>query len=300
MFSTVVCTLHHHVGRESAFERGLDVSTEPDAYEAQIDWMGRHFDFIDLDTLLSGRLPRHPLLLTFDDTFGSVLDVVRAVLAPRGIPSVYFINAGLLGRQAISLDSALAWAASKGGVEAVCDAIGVPRHATIAELIQKEMAALSANERANVKSKVLAAFGPPDFSDRAPLLEAADLEELPRLGVEVGNHTMTHVHCRALDTGEIEEEVIAAKARLEELSHARVRSFSVPYGHERDLTPELLAALRASGHEAIFLVHARPNRRRPAPDVWYRTSLHNEAPKELAMHLRYLPAARSMKQLLFG
>jgi peptidoglycan/xylan/chitin deacetylase (PgdA/CDA1 family) len=205
-----------------------------------------------------------------------------------------------LGRQAISLDSALAWAASKGGVEAVCDAIGVPRHATIAELIQKEMAALSANERANVKSKVLAAFGPPDFSDRAPLLEAADLEELPRLGVEVGNHTMTHVHCRALDTGEIEEEVIAAKARLEELSHARVRSFSVPYGHERDLTPELLAALRASGHEAIFLVHARPNRRRPAPDVWYRTSLHNEAPKELAMHLRYLPAARSMKQLLFG
>ncbi len=298
--STVVCALHHHIGGESAFERGLNISSEREIYAAQIDWMGRNFDFIDLDVLLSGRLPRRPLLLTFDDTFRSVLDVVRAVLAPRGIPSVYFINPGLLGDNAISLDSALAWAIAKAGVEVVCDALGVPRRASVAEVILQDMATFGAEKRSEIKARVLAAFGPPDFAGRAPLLDPAELADLPSLGVEIGNHTMTHVHCRALDAAEIETEVVRAKERLEELSKSRIRSFSVPYGHQRDLTPALHAALRASGHEAIFLVHARSNRRRPAPDVWYRTSLHNEAPKELLKSLRYLPAVRSLKQLVLG
>jgi peptidoglycan/xylan/chitin deacetylase (PgdA/CDA1 family) len=298
--STVVCTLHHHIGNESAFERGLNISSNREIYEAQIDWMERNFDFIDLDILLSGRLPRRPLMLTFDDAFRSVLDVARAVLAPRGIPSVYFVNPGLLGRDAISLDSTLAWAAAKAGVEALCDAIDVPRRASVAEVIQQDMATFGADARAGIKARVLTAFGPPDFADRAPPLDPADLEDLLSLGMEIGNHTMTHVHCRALDALEIEAEVVRAKARLEELSQSRVRSFSVPYGHERDLTPKLLAALRASGHEAIFLVHARSNWRRPAPDMWYRTSLQNEAPKALMKSLRYLPAARSIKRLLLG
>src|SRR5688500_9688396 len=131
MLRTVVCSLHHHIGNESNFERGLSISTDLEAYKAQIDWMSRNFDFVDLNDMLSGRLPRRPLLLTFDDTFLSVLDAARNILAPRGIPAIYFINPGLLGRSAISLDSTLAWAACKVGIDAVCDAIGASKHVTI-------------------------------------------------------------------------------------------------------------------------------------------------------------------------
>ena len=296
---SVICTLHHHVGAEGPFERGLNIASARDAFEAQIDRLERDYDVIDLDTLLAGRLPRRPLLMTFDDAFRSVLDVARCVLAPRGLPAVFFVNPGLVGdsggEEELSLDSTLAWAANTAGLERVCAALGIRPHRSLGTLIGEEMATRGAEARKKVKAQVLAAFGPPDLSGRAPLLRKEDLPALRALGVEIGNHTMTHVHCRALSESETEAEVLDAKHRLEALAGGEVRAFSVPYGHERDLTPELLGVLRASGHRAIFLVHARSNGHRPAPDVWYRTSLHDERPKDLPKKLRYMPLLRTLR-----
>jgi peptidoglycan/xylan/chitin deacetylase (PgdA/CDA1 family) len=131
-------------------------------------------------------------------------------------------------------------------------------------------------------------------------MTAHDLKDLAAMGVEIGNHTDTHVHCRSLTPAEHDSEIIASKARLEELSGQKVRSFSVPYGSENDLTNPLLETLRASGHEAIFLVQARSNTWRPAPDVWYRTSLHNETPSQLKRHMVHKPFLRSVKHKLTG
>lgn len=296
----VVCTLHHHIGGESEFERGLGVCTHLDVFEDQISWIERNYNVIDLSTLLSGDLPSRPLLLTFDDTFCSVLDVAKTILSPRGLPAVYFINAGLLGRDSISLDSTLAWAISKFGINAVCKFIGVKPRNSVAEIVSTDMSVLDASSRARIKAKLLSEYSPTDFSKRAPPLEPSDLLELNRLGVEIGNHTLTHVHCRSLTPSDIENEIVTGKAELERLSGTKVRSFSIPYGNEHDLTPRVLGAIRESGHEAIFLVHARSNSHRPAPDVWYRTSLRNEAAMELRLRLSYLPALRSIKKNITG
>jgi len=296
--SAVTCVLHHHIGPESAFERGLGISSTRERYDAQIRRLALDYDVIDLETLLSGNLPRRALLLTFDDAFRSVLDAARDTLAPLGLPSVFFVNPGLLGEDRVSLDSALAWAVDRAGLERVCEAAGVRRCETLAALVTGEMATLGAGERLAIKARVLEAFGPPDLAARAAVLREEDIAAFRDLRVEIGNHTMTHVHCRSLTKEECAEEIVGAKERLEALSGARVRAFSVPYGHERDLTSETLALLRASGHEAIFLVHARSNDRRPAPDVWYRTSLHDETPDQLRWHLRWKPALRTLKRRL--
>jgi peptidoglycan/xylan/chitin deacetylase (PgdA/CDA1 family) len=298
--SALVCTLHHHIGEESAFEAGLGISTRLELFERQVDWLERNFDFIDLETLLSGRLPRRPLLMTFDDAFRSVLEAVRGVLSPRGLPAVFFVNPGLLGPAAISLDTNLAWATSNFGIARVCEALAVPKQDGVGDLIAEVVAAAGPVERAAFEARLAEAFGTPDLSPRAPLLEAADLAELVRHGIEIGNHTMTHVHCRMLDADQRRHEIVEAKQRLERATGRRVRAFSLPYGFERDLTPEVLKLLRTSGHEAIFLVHARSNLRRPARDIWYRTSLTGEEPGELQRRLRYLPLARTVKHLVLA
>lgn len=295
---SVVCTLHHNIGGETAFERGLNLSCQLENFDAQVQWLARNHDIIDLDCLLSGKLPRRPLLLTFDDAFRSVLEVGRQILAPRGLPSVYFINPGLLGASALSFDSLLTWANNRVGITALCAAIGVPKRPNLASLIWTDMAQLGPTARAEIRQRLIAAVGQPDMAERAGLLEPADLAEMATLGMEVGNHTMTHVHCRALTPAEMQTEVVDARIELERLAGRRVRSFSVPYGNEADLTPALLETLRASGHEAIFLVHARSNRRRPAPDVWYRTSLTNQPPGALTRKLAVLPALRTVRHAL--
>ena len=133
---------------------------------------------------------------------------------------------------------------------------------------------------------------------RSPVLAPEDLRTLTRLGVEIGNHTATHVHCRALDAAEQYTELVASRQRLEEICGQPVRAFSVPYGNADDLTPVVQSALRDSGHRAIFLVHARSNRFRPSPDVWYRVSLHDEPVSRLDRELGLKPLLRSLRALI--
>jgi len=296
----VTCVLHHHIGPETPFEAGLNITSASDKYLEQVEWLTRHYTVISLDQMLSGDIPRKALLLTFDDAFHSVLDVVRSVLAPRNLPSVFFVNPGLLEPGAISLDSTLTWAAGTAGVGAVCDLLDLPARDSIGTVVVRDMASRTAAERLVIRDRVLDHFGPPDLAARAPLIDAQDLKELVSLNVDIGNHTMNHVHCRSLTKAELQTEIIDSKAKLEALSGSKVRAFSVPYGHEDDLTPEILDCVRNSGHEATFLVHSRSNLRKPAADVWYRTSLHHEPASAMFAELKVKPVIRSLRQMVTG
>jgi hypothetical protein len=130
------------------------------------------------------------------------------------------------------------------------------------------------------------------------MLTHADLPRLIELGVEIGNHTATHVHCGALSADEYQSELVDPKAALEALAGSPVRSFSVPYGHERDLPPAVYDVLRGSGHQAIFLVHARSNRVRPHPEVWYRVSFQQQGVGDMPKRLSFLPELRSLRYRL--
>ena len=295
-----VITLHHHIGQEGPFEQGLGIATPEAAFERQIARLARDYDIIDLDMLLSGKWPRRPLLLTFDDTYRSVLDAGKRVLARQGLPGVVFLNPGILGAGALSLDQTLAWATGKVGIGEVCKRLDLPVAESLGALVVGAMSRFGAEARARIKESLLQAFGPPDLTRRLPLLSAQEVAEFAGAGLEIGNHTMTHVHCRALSAEERVQEISEAKQRLEALSGRPVRAFSVPYGHQADLTAPVLEAARHSGHQAIFLVHARSNAHRPAPDIWYRTSLHDETPRQLRMKLVVLPTLRSLRQRLSG
>ena len=58
---------------------------------------------------------------------------------------------------------------------------------------------------------------------------------------------------------------------LEAVSGKKVRSFSVPYGSSADLTTDLVAHLRRSGYEAVFLAESRANP--PCPTGFVLTGL---------------------------
>lgn len=298
--SAPVCVLHHHIGEATDCEDGLGVATARAAYEAQIDRLLRDYTPIDLTTLLSGRLPPRPLLFTFDDNYRSVLDAAREVLHPRGIPAVLFVNPGLLGARSLALDNTVAWAARTVGLKRLCDDLGIAQRESISEVIGRDLAMKTVEQRMAIRDQIVRLAGRPEEIKRSRILETDELRELIGLGIEIGNHTMSHSQCRTLTGEELRSEIVGAKEKIEAITGQEVRAFSVPYGNSRDLTEDVLRTARESGHKAIFLVHARSNARRPAPDIWYRTSLHNEEPGVLDRKLVYLPALRSWKARVFG
>lgn len=297
MAAATIVLYHDISSTVSPFEAGLGLTTRPESFAAHLAYFEKNYDLIDLDTLLSGSLPRRPLLLTFDDCYRSVLDVARDVLAPRGVPAVLFTNPDLLGSAAPSLDNILSWYATRHGLAALQAKLNLEGFATVAAILSGAMARLTAMQRREIRDRLMAKGGmsAADLAARNPVLTAEDLRELTGLGVEIGNHTASHVHCRSLTAEERSTELAEARHKLEQICGRPVRAFSVPYGNEADLTPEVLAGLRASGHSAIFLVHARSNRFRPAPDIWYRVSLHDERPADLNSRLHRLPLLRSLK-----
>jgi peptidoglycan/xylan/chitin deacetylase (PgdA/CDA1 family) len=295
--------LYHSIARsESDFERGLGVVTTPERFESHLNYFEKHYDFVDLDTVLAGRLPRRALLITFDDFYQSVLTVAREVLKPRGIPSLFFVNPDLLGADTIALDNLLAFSVARFGLAAVCEAGGLRPGSirSVYDFIAHVVSELPPGQRRALRSVLLQSFAPTagDLSARCPIMKTGELAECKRLGIEIGNHTATHVHGRSLRPQELHREIVAARERLESLTGTAVRAFSLPYGSERDLTEPLLAAIRSSGHEAIFLVHARSNAFRKAPDIWYRVCLHNEPVSELPFRLAVAPVLRSLKHML--
>ncbi len=296
--------LYHAVSPlESDFERGLGVITHPEKFEQHIRYFEKNYDIVDLDTILRGKLPRRPLLITFDDFYKSVLTVAREVLKPRNIPSLFFVNPALLGADTIGLDNLLAFSVNRFGLQAVCETMKIPVQSvqSLDDLLEKIASTKSSAERAQMRSTLLAAFGPApdDKRTRCPIADPQELLECAELGIEVGNHTSTHVHGRGLKPEELQSEIVKSRQQLAAMCGTDIRAFSVPYGSESDLTEPLLKTLRESGHKATFLVHARSNLLRKAPDIWYRTSLHNEAVSELPRKLTTLPLLRSARHWLF-
>lgn len=299
----VTAILYHAITQsESDFERGLGVATSPDRFAAHVDYFDKNYDIIDLDTLVSGKLPRRPLLITFDDVYRSVVSAARDILKPRNIPSVFFVNPSLVGRQAIGLDNLLAFCVNRYGLGPVCESGGFERDSltSVGDIISDVASNYTSSERAGLKTRLTTEFGltADQLNERCAILEQDDLRECAALGMEVGNHTATHVHGRSLAPSELGSEIAEARRALETMAGHPVRAFSLPYGSEIDLTEPVLRTIRDSGHKATFLVQARSNRVRPAPDVWYRISLRNEHPSQLPLKLTLLPLLRSVKKRL--
>lgn len=297
--SVLTCVAYHHFeAHPSDATRHLGISTPPDVFRSHLDYYEAHFNVVDLDTVVSGELPPRALLITIDDAYRSVLDVAAPLLRERHLPAILFTNLRVLTGPMVPLDTLLSIATAKLGLAQLGFLVGKPSPRTFGELITGPIARLSAYQRENLRHDLLARLATPEAKLYRLLdlfLKPQDLGLLIDSGIEIANHSRSHVHCGALTDTEIDHEVVAAKAEIEALSGRPVRAFSFPYGNERDATARVMTAVRSSGHQATFLVHARSNRQRPAEDVWYRTSLTDTPAYRLGLQLGVMPALRSLK-----
>jgi peptidoglycan/xylan/chitin deacetylase (PgdA/CDA1 family) len=303
--ASVTIVVYHQLEAEPhQATRHLGISTPPDTFRRHLDYYAACYDTIGLDQLLSAELPERPLLITFDDAYRSVHEIAAPLLNACGMPAVLFANPRAIADRQVPLDNLLSLSADRHGLARLGAMLGDDGSArSLGALMSGRVSHLPPSGRDRLRSSLLAQLGTRDgdLHDALGLfLTPEQLASLPASGIEVANHTASHVHCRALSPIELESEIVDAKASLESLTGRPVRAFSFPYGHERDATPPALETIRGSGHVATFLVHACMNRSRPAADIWYRTSLTDERAIALPVALDLLPRLRSLKRGLRG
>src|SRR5918996_4419108 len=294
--------LYHHIAdRPTPLVDRLTVTTPPAVFEAHLEHFVRHYDVVDLDHLLSGRLPKRPLLITFDDGYRSILDVAGPLLQRHDLPSVFFLSAAFLEPGSLPLDNLLCWLLHHHGLATLERHItGQPATGATLRQLMAVLAAMPLERRTVLGDALAARFG----VDRARLrnesglfLDSHELPALAGLRMEIGNHTRSHLHCRAL-VGKPEAaaaELVDHRRRLEEWSGRAVRSFSYPYGSRSDAAPEVESALACSGHRATFLVESRSNPRGHRGPSWHRVSFQAQPASRLYLRLAVLPRLRAIK-----
>jgi peptidoglycan/xylan/chitin deacetylase (PgdA/CDA1 family) len=295
---------YHDISSEAdALTRQLSLATRPETFRNHVNYFSRNFDLIGEDDLLDGKLPRKPLLITFDDAYRSVLTAAAPVLREANAPSIFFIIPSLVSGDSLPIDNVLSLAVEEIGIDRVADLVrrSGPPQTSVGEMISKSISKMSLKEVSDIKKAILRTLGTTEAEVRKEariFLEPEDLIELNASGIAVGNHSMSHSHFRGLSEDELDFEIVQSRLALERLSGRSVRSLSVPYGDARDATERTVGLASASGHEAIFLVHARSNRFRRSDCCYYRVSLRNETPLELAAAINIYPVLRSLRELV--
>src|SRR5260370_15067445 len=105
-------------GRNTLLER-LSLSTEPEIFRDHDSYFSKNFDLISEDDLLSRRLPKRPLLITFDDAYRSILTVGGPILREFSAPSIFFIIPSVVQNNQIPIDNLLSLAVCEMGLERV-------------------------------------------------------------------------------------------------------------------------------------------------------------------------------------
>jgi len=301
------CVVFHNISaEESPFTTGMNVSTTPAKFEAALRFLTTYYHPVCLEDVLtssdSAPLPARAVLVSFDDAYASVVEIAAPLCQKFGVPAVFFVNAGFLDNRCLAPDNLVCYVANVLGMPTVNAAARAVRGADYPELrslpdvFGRFFPSLKLAER-RAFLEALGKLGGIDerrlASEAALYLTSSQLRTLTGFDFEIGNHTYTHVHCRALSSEDFVEEIDRNKAMLEAASGAKVRSFSQPYGSSRDLTYELACHLRQSGHEAAFLGESVANPQGANPFHLDRISAHAESDNALFFEIEVLPRLRA-------
>jgi peptidoglycan/xylan/chitin deacetylase (PgdA/CDA1 family) len=87
-------------------------------------------------------------------------------------------------------------------------------------------------------------------------LSAAQVRELSRQGFEIGCHSMTHAYLPDLDDARLNEEIVEAKLRLEQILGRVVEHFSCPGGR---FDQRVKQVAREAGYHTLATSHTHAN-----------------------------------------
>ncbi|HEU4603395.1 MAG TPA: polysaccharide deacetylase family protein [Steroidobacteraceae bacterium] len=255
------------VGEESQYEFDPElVSASPEEFEWQMRFVRDNFDvlsFKDVGDHVQGRarLPRRPLVVTFDDGFDDNYHHAFRILKNVGIAATFFISTGYIGTDRIFWFDWLAhllMRAPPGTVRIPELPAALPassdvaaRRAATNQLLAK-IKTLSERRRSEILLELEALgreFGIRTASAASRPMTWEQVIEMHRGGMEIGSHTVSHPILSTMEPDALRFELTQSKAEIESRLNVPVRVIGYPVGTSDAFNAEVVASVRAAGYE---------------------------------------------------
>ena len=253
------CLMYHRLTLDESdrFEfhprRGLAVHR--DRFEEQVRFISERCNPVSLDEAVTlamrGKLPRHSVVITFDDGYRDNLTVALPILEQYHVPATVFVTTGLIEQ------SAPLWWFEQEFLIRENDSLslrvnGGERIFSLNGLDEKERASaeldalfkglyleeqLRCLEDLRSQSRV-------EFTWNDEMLTREDICALDASPlITIGSHTHTHANCRILSDSALREELICGKETLEDWLGHEVSHFAFPYGGPEHSGPREIQAV---------------------------------------------------------
>jgi len=236
-------------------------------FEKQLNWLQRNCTLIDPDTLEENlaRPPRRrpAVLLTFDDGYRCIHDIVAPALRRVGVRGLVFLPTDIIDSGGLIWTDRLNWAFRQSQIERIRFSWEEQQVAWPLETRAQRLAALSHcksylkqlpnEQRQEEEQQILSSLGLIGESEGLPR-QMLDWDEVRATQdiIAYGGHTHTHPILSSLDSTGQEEEIATCQQRLAEELGAPCRYFAYPNGRNSDFNRDSQELLKRHGFNTAF------------------------------------------------
>lgn len=288
---------YHRVGTDGV---PLHSRMEPELFEAQIDYVRKHYRIVSLEQLLQEMKDAAPvpptLAITFDDGYRDLYTYAFPVLNEYSIPATIYLISRCMetgevpwydriftaveavpgtvfeialgdGQRRYSLRSSAEriWAAW----DIVCYLRSIPD-------VQRQGLCLEVEKRVNVPEEPL----------RDRMLTWEQVRAMQRTGISFGAHTQSHPAVSKLQPSAFREEFVRSRESLERGLDATVSDFAYPFGKPGDCSLATESFLEQSGYRSAVTTSEGYNTWRSNPFRLLRFQVEDQQPlSEFALEL---------------
>jgi peptidoglycan/xylan/chitin deacetylase (PgdA/CDA1 family) len=284
---------YHYVAAEAPHEPRAIFPVSVDALRAQLELLGRSWEFVSRNELLAAAagdaaLPERACAITFDDGLRCQVELALPVLEELGIPAIFFVPGKPVAegrvlrvpkvhalRERIDDAELLELVGAEDVPEDVAREhyrYDTPQAARVKYLLNM---ALAADERDRVVGAAFAEIFPDEAAFAARLYMSR--EEIRALAPSVGAHSYAHEPLALMSPEELDRDLERCTALVEELTGERPRAFSYPHGTPSTIDVATARRLAAAGYRVAFTMERALNRSLDEPLLLGRLDA-NDAP----------------------
>ena len=287
---------YHYVAAEPPREPRAIFPVTTAGLAAQLELIGRSFEFVSRDELLAavageGTLPERACIVTFDDGLRCQLELAPPVLERLGVPAIFFVPAKPLAEQRalyVHKVHALRERVPDEELLGLAGARDVPLELAQEHYRYDEPAAarlkyllnmaLPLVEREQVVGAAFAEFFPDEEAFvREWYMSRADVAGLERAQGAVGAHSYAHEPLALLDDAALVADLDACASVLEEISGTRPLALSYPHGTAGTVDLRVARHAAAAEFRVAFTMERALNRTLEEPLLLGRLDA-NDAP----------------------
>jgi peptidoglycan/xylan/chitin deacetylase (PgdA/CDA1 family) len=276
-----VLAYHRVLPRSDAVAFPFDpelISAWSEDFDWQMKYVASRFDVLNCSQVVEslesgGKLPRRPLVVTFDDGFADNFEYAFPILRSRRLPAVVFLSTGYVGGTDIFWFDLLTFLVTQtertyipltvAGIELAIPQNPECRREVVLTLL-RHLKKVSNEERESALVRLRDFLGvsvPDGLRHKSAVLNWDQVREMASGGIEFGSHTVTHpVLSRVLDDSLLDRELVESRCEIQRQTSRQVVSIAYPVGGKSAVDERVIVAVERAGYKIAFTYQTGLNR----------------------------------------